>query len=297
MSDNLPLVSILMTAYNRSKYIAEAIESILASTYTNFELIIVDDNSMDNTVEIAQQYANKDSRVRVYRNANNLGDYHNRNKAASYARGKYLKYLDSDDVIYPHGISVMVNCMELYPDAGFGLSQNAFPNRLHPIRLDPEEAYRINFFTGDIFGRAPGSAIIKTQAFKDCGGFTGLRQVGDYELWLKLSQCYPMVTMPRDLVWDRTHGEQEQFYDSIADKEIMHSNVAHSALDSKDCPLTSEEKIKAKNRLHRELIISFWKILVANRQVKSALSYRKKLRLSWFDVFAVLINSKKIIRI
>ena len=100
MNDS-PLVSLLMTSYNREKYIGFAIESVLASTYTNWELIIVDDGSIDKTVEIAQQYEKKDGRIRFYRNEKNLGDYPNRNKAASYAGGKYIKYVDADDA---HGV-------------------------------------------------------------------------------------------------------------------------------------------------------------------------------------------------
>ena len=74
------LVSVLMTSFNREKYIAEAIESVLASTYKDFELIIVDDCSKDNTVGIAKKYEELDSRVKVYINEVNLGDYPNRNK-------------------------------------------------------------------------------------------------------------------------------------------------------------------------------------------------------------------------
>ncbi|MBK8712927.1 MAG: glycosyltransferase family 2 protein [Niastella sp.] len=94
-----PLVSVLMTAYNRQQFIAEAIESVLASTYQNWELIIVDDGSKDDTVAVTKSYAEKDNRIHVYVNEKNLGDYPNRNKAAFYANGKYLKYLDSDDLI------------------------------------------------------------------------------------------------------------------------------------------------------------------------------------------------------
>jgi glycosyltransferase involved in cell wall biosynthesis len=67
-----PLVSVLMTAYNREKYIAEAIQSVLSSSYTNFELIIVDDRSSDRTVEIARSFEKRDSRIRVYVNEQNL---------------------------------------------------------------------------------------------------------------------------------------------------------------------------------------------------------------------------------
>ena len=65
---NSPLVSVLMTAFNREQFIAEAIDSVLASTYTNFELIILDDGSADNTVAIAKQYEAIDASVRVYVN-------------------------------------------------------------------------------------------------------------------------------------------------------------------------------------------------------------------------------------
>ncbi len=105
--NNDSLVSVLMTAYNRQKYIAAAIESVLASAYSNFELIIVDDHSNDDTVNIARAYAARDNRIRVYVNEKNLGDYPNRNKAASYAKGEFLKYVDSDDYLYPWGLSII----------------------------------------------------------------------------------------------------------------------------------------------------------------------------------------------
>src|SRR5687768_8103613 len=101
-----------MTVFNRENYLKEAIESVLDSTFTNFELIIVDDCSTDNSVAIAKKYAANDQRIRVYVNEQNLGDYPNRNKAAGYATGKYLKYVDSDDKIFPHTLEVMINGME-----------------------------------------------------------------------------------------------------------------------------------------------------------------------------------------
>src|ERR1700710_1673857 len=103
-----PLVSVLLTAWNREKYVGEAIERVLATTFTDFELIIVDDASTDGTVDIIRQYAEKDKRIRFYVNEKNIGDYPNRNKVASYATGKYLKYTDSDDVLYAHALQVLV---------------------------------------------------------------------------------------------------------------------------------------------------------------------------------------------
>ncbi|MES2849857.1 MAG: glycosyltransferase family 2 protein, partial [Bacteroidota bacterium] len=88
-----PLVSVLITAYNREKLIVETLESVLECTYKNIEIIIVDDGSKDNTLSVIKEFAEKDSRIRYYQNEKNLGDYPNRNKAASYARGEYIAYL------------------------------------------------------------------------------------------------------------------------------------------------------------------------------------------------------------
>src|SRR5450631_4104476 len=115
MQNETPLVSVLMTSYNHDEYIAEAIESVLNSTYTNFELIIVDDISKDNSVEIARSYELKDKRIRLFVNEKNLGDYPNRNRAASYAKGKYLKYVDCDDKLFDFSLQYCVQQMEKYP--------------------------------------------------------------------------------------------------------------------------------------------------------------------------------------
>ena len=95
-----PLVSVLMTSYNRENYIGEAIQSVIDSTYQNWELIICDDGSTDNTLAIAQGFAKQDDRIKIFINEKTLGDYPNRNRAASHAQGKYIRYLDSDDYIY-----------------------------------------------------------------------------------------------------------------------------------------------------------------------------------------------------
>ena len=82
MSPN-PLVSVLLTSYNREAFIAESIESVLAQTLTDFELIVSDDQSRDGTVAIANDYARRDRRIRVFVNEKNLGDYGNRRQVAS----------------------------------------------------------------------------------------------------------------------------------------------------------------------------------------------------------------------
>ncbi|MBS1778697.1 MAG: glycosyltransferase family 2 protein [Bacteroidetes bacterium] len=257
MISSAPLVSVLMTSYCREKYIANAIESVLASTYVNFELIIVDDGSTDKTLEIAKDYAAKDKRVKVFINEKNLGDYPNRNKAASLANGKYLKYIDSDDYIYPHGLQVLVSMMEAYPEAGWGLCSLIQDIRQpFPLLLSPKEAYEYNYRGPGLFHKAPLSSIIRKDIFDQIGGFSEIRMVGDFDMWHKLAQKHPVLLMPDGIVWYREHNEQE--INSRKKFAVTYSDVKFKYLLSPDCPLEKQEIVEilsaAKTVLVKQII-------------------------------------------
>ncbi|HZS43090.1 MAG TPA: glycosyltransferase family 2 protein [Candidatus Paceibacterota bacterium] len=97
MEDQNPLVSIIMLTYNRAKYISAAIESVINQNFANWELLIVDGGSRDNTENIISKYLN-DPRIKYHKLENNMGLTGNRNQALKLARGKYIAVLDSDDV-------------------------------------------------------------------------------------------------------------------------------------------------------------------------------------------------------
>ena len=119
-----PLVSVNMIAYNASTYIAESIHSIINQTYENWELIIVDDGSKDDTLSIASGFALNDSRIRVYTNGQNEGIVYTRNRAVHYSNGKYIAVLDSDDIALPERLEKQVAFMEANSD--YGLVGSAF---------------------------------------------------------------------------------------------------------------------------------------------------------------------------
>lgn len=95
------LVSIIMPLYNCEKFIAESIESIMSQTYNNWELIIVDDKSTDNSLAIVESYVNKDSRIKLINLDINSGPTKARNRAIKEAQGRYIAFLDSDDTWLP----------------------------------------------------------------------------------------------------------------------------------------------------------------------------------------------------
>lgn len=202
-----PLVSVLMTAYNREKYIAEAIESVLASTYTNFELIIVDDCSTDGTVAIAKKYAARDERAKVFVNEKNLGQFPNRNKIAEYANGEYLFPVDSDDSIYPDTIANLINVMAQYPEASFGMyAINGGDLQV----IDSKTAIFNHFFKKPFLTVGPGGTIIKSEYFNAINKYpTEYGVSGDMYFNLKACCYSPVILLPFEFLNYRRHEGQE----------------------------------------------------------------------------------------
>lgn len=106
-----PTVSIISPCYNQEKYLADTIDSVLAQTYQNWEMIIVDDGSTDDSATIAQSYANKDNRIKYFYQRN-AGPSAARNKGVCKSKGKYLFFLDGDDIIDPIYLRIGVEHME-----------------------------------------------------------------------------------------------------------------------------------------------------------------------------------------
>lgn len=112
----LPLISVVMPVYNREQYLKESIESILNQTFTDFEFIIVDDQSTDSSWQIIQEYANKDSRIVAIKNTGKKGCYPARNCGHRLAKGKYIAVMDSDDIALPQRLQTQFDFMEQNPD-------------------------------------------------------------------------------------------------------------------------------------------------------------------------------------
>lgn len=113
-----PYVSVVMPAYNVGKYVGEAIDSILNQTFTNFEFIIINDGSTDNTAEIVKKYAAQDSRIRFIDNKDNRGFIARLNDCLDLAHGKYIAKMDSDDISLPTRLAKQVEFLDNNPDVG-----------------------------------------------------------------------------------------------------------------------------------------------------------------------------------
>lgn len=292
MNSSQPLVSVLMTVYNREHFIREAIESVLASTYTNFELIITDDGSTDQSVAVAREYEVKDKRIRVYQNEKNLGDYINRNRAASYAKGKYLKYLDSDDLIFPWGLEAMVYCMEKEPTAAIGFASNISLNIKYPVLYNTREAYRQYYFKNYLFCIGPTGTIIKKEIFDLLGGFSGEQYMGDTEMWLRIAQKQSVISMPSNLLYWREHEGQQIVEEKKNLKiEAIRHNLDKKMLKDVNCPLfVSEAKSIYRNLINIKCRGIFKDFL--NAKFTKSINRSKYLNLTFFDFLQSLRKNK-----
>lgn len=257
-----PQISIITTVFNREKYLEDCIKSVLASSFENWELIIVDDKSKDRSVEIAENYAASDARIRVQVNEQNLGQFENRNYAASLAKGKYLKYLDSDDVLYPHGLQVFMKAAREHPEAGLIISHDQLhESQPYPILMNSHEAWASLFLSRGFPASGPTGALIKRQVFLELDGFPKPFYVGtDILLWLLIASRYPIVKVQPALTWYRTHDEQA-LSQGLLNNEYLREDYNYMVkyLMASKNPLTGEEKsrglVKLKKRQLRQIAI------------------------------------------
>src|SRR3954452_239347 len=192
-----PRISVLLTSHNRERYIGESIERVLAQSISDFELVISDHHPADGTAAIIDEYARRDSRIRVSINPRNLGDYANRRQVATLAQRRFLKYHDSDDVMYRHCLAAMVEPLEAEPRAAFALSASGhWPVGQCPMLLTPRLAYEREYLGSGLFHLGPSAAMFRTQAFRDLGGFPTAGVASDYLFWLKACTLVDVLLVP-----------------------------------------------------------------------------------------------------
>jgi glycosyltransferase involved in cell wall biosynthesis len=205
-----PVVSVITPTYNRAHTIQKAIDSVRNQTFENWEMIIVDDGSVDNTQQIVSE--NKDSRIKYYKKPNG-GPARARNFGIEHARGKWIMYLDSDDELLPSCIETMMQWADKNPKAVFAIPRSErvlelYENGKLAKSIDDSGDTPLEFTIQDIFERNAGFS---------CNGFMHLRRLydegiawdpecklmEDWELMLSISDKYPEGFMYVPIVLQR----------------------------------------------------------------------------------------------
>ena len=198
----MPLVSVIIPTYNRACLLKEAIGSVQEQVFSDFELIVVDDGSTDNTAQLLQSYAN----IQVVKQ-DHRGVSAARNAGIAQAFGQFLAFLDSDDLWLPEKLSAQVAFFESHPDALICHTEEIWIR--NGVRVNPRRRHRKH--SGMIFERAvqlclvsPSAVMIHRSLFDQVGWFDEtLPACEDYDLWLSIACRFPIFLISKPLVIKR----------------------------------------------------------------------------------------------
>jgi glycosyltransferase involved in cell wall biosynthesis len=217
-----PAVTVVMPVYNGRDYLARAIESVMAQSMPDWELVIVDDCSTDDSLAVIGRYL-VDPRVVLLRNGENVGVAASRNRALASSRGAYLTFLDQDDEWLPRKLELQLAAMLSHPEIGLlhaeyaridpasqlmgqarDLPATSFVNPDAPVEV--EDVFAEIFVSNDI---QPLTSMIRREVLDVVGHFDpSLRGTDDYELWLRIALRYPVGHLRTIVGFWRAHPGQ-----------------------------------------------------------------------------------------
>ena len=209
-----PRVSVVMPVYNGERFLAEAIESVLAQSYPHWELVLIDDGSRDASFEIAQRYAQRDARVRALRNEHNLGIVKTRNRAfvEADARSEYFAVLDGDDVCMPDRLALQVTFLDAHPDhAVVGGNTLIIDEQSREIgrRVYPSAHADLVRVITRYNPLAQPTCTIRRSALADVGTYDErFSRCQDYDLWLRMAARYKIANLPAFTIKYRVSATQ-----------------------------------------------------------------------------------------
>ncbi len=205
----LPVVSVIMNCYNSAKYLAEAINSVYAQTFQDWEIIFFDNCSTDNSADIAKSY---DNRLKYSRGDKNVPLGHARNLAMAYARGKYIAFLDCDDLWLPEKLTKQVAVLDADPCLGAAYSDALFfSDNGRSFRTFPGKKAAQGMIFRDLLRRyvlPMPTIIIRRDVLDRVGGWFDERfnMVEDADLFMRIAFYYPMAYVEDVLARRRMHS-------------------------------------------------------------------------------------------
>jgi glycosyltransferase involved in cell wall biosynthesis len=203
-----PRVTVFVPVYNRAPVLRQALESVLAQRYADFELLVLDDGSCDGSVEVARELG--DPRIRIEVHAHNQGIPATRNHGVALARGEYFAMADSDDVSHPQRLALQVDWLDAHPEVAalgsWALRTDASGRRVEAPLLRPtaprELAGRVLFAS---VLKSP-TVVARTAVLREHGYREELVLASDVDLWARISARHALANLPRFLVRYRAGG-------------------------------------------------------------------------------------------
>lgn len=282
-----------MPAYNAGRYIYEAIESIRCQSFQNFELLIVDDGSTDDTLHVIKSFS--DTRIRIIQNKVNKGLVYTRNIALTEAKGDFMAILDSDDIALSNRLEKQYETFLQRPDlAVLGSQAYVIDKDGNRTGRKITNATGAELVKSTIFFENPfvhSSVMMRTSVFKEFGGYHNYSTAEDYELFIRISDKYEVDNLTEYLVEYRVHGDnisttqlpllQQAVLDMKAD-QLKRLGIAN---DLAHCEMVSLQSFQNKYML-KDYFKLYKDLLYTNRKNNffEIHSFEKVLFDRWFNV-------------
>jgi len=206
-----PKVTVAIPTYNRASLLKECLETVLRQTFHDFEVIISDNCSVDETTAVVRSFS--DPRIRYYRNETNLGAFANMNRCLELARGEYITIMHDDDLYAPQFIEQEVRLLDTHPNVGmvhcaaFETDQDGVPLRLGQVYSDTRIMKGKEVFVQFLHGHyvyCP-SVMARASLYRTVGGFDPRHNSGDFHMWLRMALHADVAYLAQPLVAVRVH--------------------------------------------------------------------------------------------
>jgi len=206
----MPEISVIIPVFNRENFISECLDSVFASRFKDFECIVVNDGSYDNTLKILQNYPKKITII----SQKNQGPSAARNQGIIKSKGRFLAFLDSDDLWLSDKLEMQVKFMTDNPEYRISYTEEIWYR--YGVRVNPHKKH--SKYSGFIYDKclplciiSPSSVMIHKDVFKEVGMFDEtLPACEDYDLWLRIASLYPIHLINKALIIKRNGHDHQQ---------------------------------------------------------------------------------------
>jgi glycosyltransferase involved in cell wall biosynthesis len=235
----MPKVTVLLPVYNEEKRVASAIRSILTQTFTDFEFLIINDGSQDETEAVIRSFS--DSRIRLINNQQNLGLVRSLNFGIQSARGIYLARIDADDLSLPTRLEKQVSFLDRNPEVavlGTAAYHNDEIRNERYIRVPPFDDHEIKREMVKYVPLEHSSIMTRTAVLREMGGYDeNCDDIEDLELWIRVGKKYKLANLAQPLIIRNIRSDSFWWsnYNVVA-RQLKFSKVAKAAIPSFDLP-------------------------------------------------------------
>ena len=239
-----PKVSVLLPTHNSMLYLSQAIESVLKQNYQDFEFLIIDDHSIDETSKLLAYYSQRDARIRIFRNEDNMGVARSLNRAIEVAEGEYIARMDSDDISLPERFQKQITFLDAHPAVGVLGTQTLFIEEDGQLseQAQWEKPRSHNRLIWHLLYSTPfchPSIMMRTECLHSAGGYNPAYQNEDMQLWTRMAFLTRLANLDETLLLYRlpyeSHIRKLASYEPLVQRVSCEyiERLVHHSIDPK----------------------------------------------------------------